>query len=399
MRFPPALVAALLALAFPATAQVSGEGAASAGVLQSCGPDVSHEEPFSSRGVWFAGSLSAYSASKTFALQWEGAGTPDFRLSGTLFRPGWAMRDYALTFRTLGTTRGVEVAVLSNERSGVVPRTFVTATGFAPGLTALTSALPIGALFGVVEVPERFCEQSMGLDVRAFFTQSPWRWEAEAFVERYRLHRLATAWANPFPGPSLRVYPSTDVWLEGGVKSGSWEAPGLQRRESGEIFAGVASRSGPWTLRSSGQLSLAKLSGKFTTYALPGEPVDPADPGHRLPMGERWRRSAHSVQADIARTTVPVGTFGFLGRWDHETLATDFVLDQPRRYQYARVGCFCSRNRGALGLRAEVGVESYHLQDSAFLPSSPPPGPYLWAGLSERPGTRAYLRLNVTWKF
>ena len=673
MRIRLAVVAALLAetllgSAVPALAQVSGEGTVTGGALQSGGPDVSHQQPFSSDGVWLSGTLSAFEVSKTFDLHWEGIGTPDFRLQGTLFRegwlleasvvqraylvggdarfawdpwtgvldtrvaeslqqyvplkgsavgqfntsalpaarillpdssPGWAMRDYALTFRTLGSDRGVEVSVLSNERSGVVPRTFVTATGFAPALTPLTADLPIGAPLGVVEVPDRFSERTLGVEARAFILVGAWRWEGSASAERYEFRRLITDWASPFPGPDirepaafrgtqallrvsgrgpngsfsverteqwgrgdagerqtgvtriradfrhkvaggtwflkalvahrddraslepagphpvfqgpyydllgprlasapLRAYPTTDAWIEGGLQSkrfevsgrlrqfhspnsyaqdqttllvllaampvsglrleirpnlarasnlnpkadelnGGWsqsarflpsnardwkgvdatvryekgpfavrgfyslrdsgDAPGLQRRESDDLFVGFNRPAGPWTFRASGRLTHSDLGGTFTTYALPGDPVDPADPTHRLPMGGSWRRQGQSAQTDIQRVVSDLGTLGLLALWDHQVLQTHGVLDQPRHSQLLQAGFFLSRSRGAFGFRAEAGVESYRLQDPVFVPHSPPPGPYLWAGLTERPGTRGYIKLDLTWKF
>ncbi len=666
-----ALAAALMSVTLGAAAQVTGESGASAGALQSGGPDVSHQQPFSSEGPWLSGTLSTFEPSKSLSLQWLGVGTPDFRLRGTLFQagwlleasvvqraylvgsdarfawdpwsgtldsrvpatlqnyaplkgspvgqfnpgtlplaqgllpnssPGWAMRDYALTFRTLGTDHGVEISILSNERSGTVPRTFVTATGFAPAVTPLTANLPIGAPFGVVEVPDRFTEQTMGLDARGFFTVGTWRWEGEAMVERYRLHRLITDWANPFPGPDirepayfwgtqvllkfsgrsananlsverteqwgngeagerktgvtrikadyhaargkdtwflrgfaahrddavslepagphpvfqgpyydllgprtapmiLRIYPYTDVWVEGGVRSALWEvsgrvrhfqspksyaqdqdsfqlflawtlvrglrlelkpsltrasnlnpaadkfgglgggwqqasnfrpvnardwkgvdatlryqggpfmvralysirdsgdAPGLRRRENGELFGGYTATLGVWTLRASGRASASDLSGAFTNYAAPGDPVDPEDPTHRLPMGEHWRRRGQSAQADVEREFADVGTFGLLGLWDHQDLTTRMVIDQPRHYQFGQAGLFWSRGWASLRLRAEVGFQSLRQQDPIFVPYQPPPGPYLWTGLTERPGTRGYVRLDVAWKF
>ncbi len=661
----------LLLLALPAAAQVSGDGTVSGGALQSGGPDVSHQQPFSGEGLWFSGTLSSFDASRSFGLKWQGVGTPDFRLRGTLFQPGWvldfsvvqraylvggdarfawdpwtgvldarlpktlsnylphhgstagafdpntlpsaqglladsspgwAMRDYALTFRTLGADRGLEISVLSNERAGVVPRTFVTATGFTPSATALTANLPVGAALGVLEVPDRFSEQSMGLDARGFLTAGTWRWEGEAFVERYRLHRLLTDWASPFPGQDvsepayfrgtqfmlkvsgrsanasvsverteqwghgeagerktgvtrvraevhnalgkgawfvrgfaahrddgasleppgphpvfqgrffdlfgprlapmiLRTYPYTDTWVEGGVRSTAWEisgrarrfrspnsyaqdqdsfqlflawtpvtglrlelrpgltrasnlnpkadkygglgggweqatnfrpvnardwkgvdatvryqhgplmaralyslrdsgdAPGLQRRESDDLFLGYNATLGRWTIRASGRLNHSDLSGTFTTYALSGDPVDPEDPAHRLKMGENWRRQGQSAQVEVARELTDMGTFGLLGKWDHEALTTQQRLDQPRHYQYAQAVFFWAKAQGAFGFRAEVGVRSFRQQDPVFVPFQPPPGPYLWTGLTERPGTSAYLNLNVTWKF
>jgi hypothetical protein len=665
------LAAGLVLLALPAAAQVSGEGTASAGGLQSGGPDVSHQQPFSSEGLWFSGDLSSFDPTKAYALQWQGLGTPDFRFRGTYFQPGWlldfsvtqraylvggdarfawdpwsgtldarvpqvlsayraypgslvgafvpstltaaqgllpdsspgwAMRDYALTFRTLGSDRGVEVSLLSNERSGIVPRTLVAATGFTPVVTPLTAGLPVGSPLGVLEVPDRFSERSMGLDVRGFVTWGSWRWEGEASAERYEFHRLITDWQSPFPGPNvsepgrfwgtqamlkvsgrspnasvsverteqwghgeagerrtavtrikadahgaagkatwfvrgyashrdddvsleppglhpvfqgpyydllgprlapmiLRVYPYSDLWVEGGLRSMLWEvsarvrhfqsphsyaqdqdsvliflawtpvrglrlelrpgatrasnlnpqadkyaglgggwqqatnfrpvnardwnslearvsfqegplmtralyslqdsgdAPGLQRRERWEVFAGYGATLGPWSLRASGRAGRSDLSGTFTTYASPGEPVDPADPTHRLPLGENWRREGQSAQVDLERSVMDVGTFGLVGLWDHEALTTLRVLDQPRHTQYAQVGLFWRRARGAFGFRAEAGVQSLRQQDPIFVPAQPPPGPYLWTGITERPGTRGYVRLDMTWKF
>ena len=660
-----------LLLARPVAAQVSGEGTLSGGALQSGSPYVNHQQPFSSEGLWFSGTLSSFDASKSFGLQWQGVGTPDFRLRGTLFQPGWlleasvvqraylvggdarfawdpwtgqldarvsqtishylphqgsavgafapgtltaaqgllpesspgwAMRDYALTMRTLGAARGLEISVLSNERAGVLPRTFVTATGFTPAATPFTANLPVGAPIGVLEVPDRFSEQSFGLDARGFITAGTWRWEGEAFAERYRLHRFLTDWASPFPGPDvrepayfrgsqfmlkvsgrcasasvsverseqwghgeagerktgvtriradyhdalgkgtwfvrgfaarrddgaslapagqhpvfqgpyydlfgprvapmiLRAYPYSDVWVEGGVRSALWEvsgrmrrfqspnsyaqdqdsvqlflawtpapglrlelkpsltrasnlnpkadkfgglgggweqatnfrpvnardwrgvdatvryqhgplmaralyslrdsgdAPGLQRRESDDLFLGYNATRGRWTVKASGRLNHSNLSGVFTTYALPGDPTDPEDPTHRLPTGENWRRQGQSAQVKVARELTDVGTLGLLGLWDHEALTTRQVLDQPRHYQFAQAGLFWAKARGALGFRAEVGFQSFRQQDPVFVPAPPPPGPYLWAGITERPGTSAYIRLNVTLKF
>lgn len=667
----PALALALvlaLGCSWPLAAQVSGEDTVSGGTLQSGGPDVTHGEEASGDGLWFSGNLSDFQPSRTFGLQWEGVGTPDFRLRGTLFQPGWlleatvnqrayfvggdarfawdpgtgvldtrvpesighylplagsnagqfdpgtltaarallpesspgwAMRDFALTFRTLGQDRGIEISAISTERDGVVPRTLVTATGFAPAPSPLTVNLPVGAPFGVVEVPDRFFERSVGLSARAFATSGAWRWEGSALVERYQFHRLVTDWANPFPGPPLHepgyyrgtqgmvrmggrspnasvsvefsdrwghgeggerhlsdtrlrgeyhdklgtgswfvqglaarrrddvalepaglhpvfqgpyydllgkryapaiphTYPTDEAWGEGGIRSprgeisarfshfhspntyardrdtlslllaatplrglrlevrpsrtwasdlnpgadrlsGGWvqargflpvtardwkgldatarymrgpfmlrgtyslmdspDAPGLRRRESDELFAGMNLPAGAWVLRGSARLTHSDLSGTFTTYALPGDPVDPEDPSHRLPMGERWRRGGGSLQADLERAIDDVGTVGLLGRWDHQDLRTDRVIDQPRRYQYGKAGLFWSKGTGAWSLRAEAGVESYENNDVLFLPADPPPGPYLWAGLTERPGTRAYVQVDLTFKF
>lgn len=663
--------ASFLLLAVTSAAQVSGDGTVSGGALQSGGPDISHQQPFSSEALWFSGTLSSFDASKSYGLQWQGVGTPDFRLSGTLFQPGWlleasvaqraylvggdarfawdpwtgvldtrvpqtlsnylphqgstvgafapstlpsaqgvlpdsspgwAMRDYALTFRTLGAARGVEVSVLSSERAGVVPRTFVAATGFAPVATPFTASLPVGAPIGVLEVPDRFSEESIGLNVRGFLTAGTWRWEGEAFVERYRLHRLLTDWASPFPSPdvrepayfrgtqfllkvsgrstnasvgverseqwghgeagerktgvtrvraeyhdalgkgtwfvrgfaahrddgasleppgqhpvfqgpyydllgrrvapvTLRTYPYTEAWAEGGVRSTLWEisgrvrrfqsphsyaqdqdsiqlflactpapglrielkpsitrvsnlnpkadkygglgggwqqasnyrpvnardwrgvdatvryqqgplmlralyslrdsgdSPGLQRRESDDVFLGYNATQGRWTVKASGRLNHSDLAGAFTTYALPGDPVDPEDPTHRLPMGESWRRQGQSAQFEVGHAVPDVGTLGLLGLWDHEALATRQVLDQPRHYQFAQAGFFWTKARGAFGFRAEVGFQAFRQQDPVFVPAQPPPGPYLWTGITERPGTSAYVRLNVTLKF
>ncbi len=410
-----------------------------------------------------------------------------------------------------------------------------------------------------MEVPDRFTEQTMGLDARGFFTVGTWRWEGEATVERYRFHRLITDWANPFPGPDLRepayfwgtqallkvsgrsananlsverteqwghgeagerktgvtrvkadyhaalgkdtwfvrgfaahrddavslepagphpvfqgpyydllgprtapmilrIYPYTDVWVEGGVRSALWEvsgrvrhfqspksyaqdqdslqiflawtpvrglrlelkptltrasnlnpaadkfgglgggwqqatdfrpvnardwkgvdatlryqggpfmvralysicdsgdAPGLQRRENGELFAGYTATLGVWTLRASGRASASDLSGAFTNYAAPGDPVDPEDPTHRLPMGEDWRRRGQSAQVDVEREFADVGTFGLLGLWDHQALTTQMVIDQPRHYQYGQAGLFWSRGWTSLRLRGGGGA-------------------------------------------
>ena len=79
--------------------------------------------------------------------------------------------------------------------------------------------------------------------------------------------------------------------------------------------------------------------------------------------------SLESAQADVARAVPDMGTLGFVGRWDHQALTTDCVLDEPRHYQYARAGLYWSRAFGALGVRAEAGGT----QGSTFLwPSMAP---------------------------
>lgn len=516
--------------------------------------------------------------------------------------PGWAQRDYRLAFTTLGTRRGVEVAVSASVRQGTLPRTLITATGFAPALTPLTADLPIGSPRGVVEIPDRFTQRTFAVDLSGFATFGAWRWDGGVSFARFHMGRPVTTWASPFPGPSIRepasfngtsagfrlegrgggttvsiehtyrwgrgeagertyedtsarvrreggagrkerwfvearglwhtdraslvplqpsviyrgpyyrllgrryadtfpyAWPYRQYGASAGLEGGRWSAAlllhrletprayaraltelsvalsvtplkglrleakptwsratgldplsdaylggggwaqaadfrpagarnqsggsfsarfsrgpfvanatygvldagpqvGLRRRAWSEVFAALAFHPSPWFVQLSGRVFRSDLLLSATTYALPGEPLDPLDPSHRLPMEEEWRRRGGALLVNAKRPISKADTVGARVRWDHEGLSTRQILDLPRAYDYLHAGIYVEHRRGPLAYELEGGVEGYHGQDPLLRFGAVPPGPELWAGLTERPGTRLFIAARMALRF
>lgn len=513
--------------------------------------------------------------------------------------PGWAMRDYVIELRSRGRERGFAVTLTASDREGFLPRTFVTATGFAPSVTSLTQALPVGQPFGSVEVPERFREKNCTLAVMGFLAAGTWRWEGQAAFGRFQSKKLTTFFASPFPGPPIeeappfwgsvgrirlsgrgahgyvtlectksegqgdagerkygtikldagysmafkgkttwfvearaldfkdsatigpqglsvvyrgpyygifgpipagapvRTYPMQSLDVEGGFRGPGWEASGrlqhlrlpeayarrldtlsakmvftplkglkvelrpswtwagavdpaadsldglnqaanfrpgsardwsggdasaeyragpfllrylvatytsspdvgLTRRDRQEFLASFYKAMGPWSLRASARAATSYLSLSATTYALPGEALDPVDPTHRYPIGDEWRRRGTSGFWKLERALSKVMAVGWAGRWEYDLLSTHHRLDDPRSYHYWRTGLYFQQEIGPLGYRVEAGAESYRASDPAFEAAGVPPGPYLWTGLTERPGTRGFVSFQLAYRF
>jgi hypothetical protein len=513
--------------------------------------------------------------------------------------PGWAMRDYVVELRSRGRERGFALTLTANEREGLMPRTFVTATGFAPSLSALTQGLPIGRPFGSVEVPERFRERSCAIALMGFITAGTWRWEGQASFGRFESKKLTTYFASPFPGPPVdeappfwggvgrvrfsgrgahgyvtlegsrsegrgdagertygtlkleagysnafkgktawfvegrafdfrdtvtigpqglsavyrgpyysllgpipagapvRTDPMQSLDAEGGFRGPRWEASGrllhlrqpeayarrldtlsaklafapwrglkvevrpswtwagaigpgadsldgleqaanfrpsnardfsgvdvsaeyragplllryllgtytsspdagLTRRDRQEALASFFEAMGPWSLRASARAATSYLALSGTTYALPGEALDPVDPTHRYPIGDEWRRRGSSGCWRLERALSKTVAAGWAGRWEYDRLSTHRRLDDPRSYHYWRTGLYIQQEIGPLDYRVEAGAECYRASDPAFEAAGVPPGPYLWTGLTERPGTRGFVALQLAYRF
>jgi hypothetical protein len=174
---------------------------------------------------------------------------------------------------------------------------------------------------------------------------------------------------------------------------------GLRRRAWSEVFAALAFHPSPWFVQLSGRVFRSDLLLSATTYALPGEPVDPLDPSHRLPMEEEWRRRGGALLVNAKRPISKADTVGARVRWDHEGLSTRQILDLPRAYDYLHAGIYVEHRRGPLAYELEGGVEGYHGQDPLLRFGAVPPGPELWAGLTERPGTRLFIAARMALRF
>lgn len=513
--------------------------------------------------------------------------------------PGWAMRDCLVELRSRGGDRGIAFTLAGTDREGLVPRTLLTATGFAPGLSPLTEDLPLGNPLGVVEVPERFRERDLSVSLLGFCTVRTWRWEGQASYGRLRARRLVTDWLNPFPGPSisepsvfwgsqgrLRVggrgphgyaafegslskgsgdagerkyrtyrlkagyskplkgktrwfiegrasdlkddvrigpqgphpiyrgpyyellgpipaeshahtHPMQEMEVRGGATGKAWEASavwthtrspesyarrvdvlgfrfafsplrklrielgpswtwagslnpdadsldgleqsrsfrpsdarnwqgldfsaqyasgpllvrytlgattsppyvGLRRRERQELLASFSRDRGPWSLRATARISSSTLSMTASTYAYPSDPADPEDPTHRYPIGDEWRRRGASGLWKVERALSGTAAAGWIGRWEYQALSAHHRLDDPRSYHYCRTGFYYRKEAGRLGTLLSAGAESYHSSDPSFTAGGVPPGPYLWVGLTERPGTRGFVAASVSFRF
>ncbi len=175
-------------------------------------------------------------------------------------------------------------------------------------------------------------------------------------------------------------------------------AAGLRSRRSEELFGALQARRGPYRLTASARLSDASLDLAATTYAAAADPADPADPLHRLPLAEHWSRTDEAASLLLERDVAGPATVGAECRWLRQRSAAGRVLDDSRDYRYLKAGLYVGREFGALTFRVEGGVEKYASRDPLFRPASAP-GPYLWAGLTERPGTRGYLTGHLAWRF
>lgn len=174
---------------------------------------------------------------------------------------------------------------------------------------------------------------------------------------------------------------------------------GLRSRSFHDLTAGATAENEKWKLSALARLSSSMLSLDATTYASPGDALDPMDPSHRAAIPERWERRGGSVRLELERDLPGGHEIGLRGRYEDQRLTTEGTLDSGRRYQYWRSGLFGRLQRGLMRWEVECGVEGYHRTDPMFLPPDPPPGPYLWAGLTERPGTRPYASLTFAVRF
>ena len=180
-------------------AQTTGGAGASAGYIESGGPDVLHQRDSSYSGPSLFGALSSFTNAADLRFEWLGVGTPDFHINGLSYwpnlvleasvdqraylvaenarfawdpdsgvldsrvpallqgyrpysgsavgyfdpatipaarsllsesSPGWAMRDYRLELRSRDKDQGFAMTIAGTDREGMLPRTFVTATGF-----------------------------------------------------------------------------------------------------------------------------------------------------------------------------------------------------------------------------------------------------------------------------
>ena len=174
---------------------------------------------------------------------------------------------------------------------------------------------------------------------------------------------------------------------------------GLRRRDRQDFLASFFKARGPWSLQASARASASYLSLSATTYAFPGESLDPEDPTHRYPIGDEWRRRGTTGAWKLERALSKAVAVGWAGRWEDDVLSTHHRLDDPRSYHYWRTGLYFQREAGPLSFRAEAGAESYHASDPAFEALGVPPGPFLWTGLTERPGARGFVALQFAYNF
>jgi hypothetical protein len=174
---------------------------------------------------------------------------------------------------------------------------------------------------------------------------------------------------------------------------------GLRRRDRQDLLVSFFQTRGPWSLQAAAKGTTSYLGLSATTYASPGEPLDPEDPTHRYPIGEEWRRRGTSGAWKLERALMKAVTIGWAGRWEYDLLSTHHRLDDPRSYHYWRTGLYFQREAGPMSFRAEAGAESYRASDPAFEAPGVPPGPFLWTGLSESPGTRGFVALQFAYDF
>jgi len=174
---------------------------------------------------------------------------------------------------------------------------------------------------------------------------------------------------------------------------------GLTRKDHQELLASYSEVLGPWSLRATARSFTSFLSLSATTYALPGEPLDPEDPSHRYPILDEWRRRGSSGFWKIERSLSKESAVGWAGRWEYDFLSTHHHLDDPRSYHYWRTGLYFQKQAGPFEYRLEAGAESYRASDPAFEASGVPPGPFLWTGLTERPGTRGFVAGQFAYRF
>lgn len=177
----------------------------------------------------------------------------------------------------------------------------------------------------------------------------------------------------------------------------SSDAPGLRGRRSQTLFSGLNAERGLFSFGANARLNRSDLDLAATTYGGFFDAPDPLDPSHRLPLAEHWERRAQAVSAFLERR-LREGSVGFEGRWNREASETFGVLDSPRSFSFWRAAFFAGRSFGPVQIHIETGLEGYASDDPLFRPATSP-GPYLWAGLGERPGRRAFAVCNFSYRF